>query len=134
MHLARIALLVPSLVAMGTLVACSSPPPSAKAAVKTTPSQYEVQLEGEYPNSLGSDPKVKFEGGCLVTMSDVSSESKMTEATTPTRLTYTGQSISCSYQKQDAVTFRLKATVKKDGVTVKETSTDARYGIVSFAV
>jgi len=134
---ARIALLVPTVIALATLVACSpTPSPSSvKTVGKSSPSQYEVQLDGEWsqPGSTG-DPKVKFDGECLVTASDISSASRMVEGTTPKTITYSGQSISCSFQKKEADIWHLKATVKKDGIKVKEVSTESRYGVVSFVV
>ena len=94
---------------------------------------YEVQLDGAYPIGQGADPNVPFQGECRLTTSDVSSEAKGVTGITPKTISFSGQSVSCNVQKQSPNALRLKATLKKDGVTLKEISTDSSYGSVSFS-
>jgi len=124
---ARIALFVPTVITLGALVACSPSASSATVPPKSTSSQYEVKLDTDVSS-------LPFEGGCLVTAPDASSQSETIKGNTPKVFTFNATSISCSYQKQNATSVRLKATVKKDGIKVKEVETEADYGIVSFAL
>jgi hypothetical protein len=105
---------------------------ATSARAKSETSVYEVMLAGE--NSRDGGPAtVKFDGGCLVTGSDGSSESKTIEGRTPSTYSYSGRGISCSYQKQGG-SDRLRATVKRDGQIVKTIETSTEYGIISFAI
>jgi hypothetical protein len=112
----------------------ADPPAEMSAAAAENPSTYEIQLDGEYPNGLGKDPGVPFAGECLVTTSDIASESKAVVGTTPKLVSLSGRSLTCSVQKQSGNALRLKANVKKDGVIVKEFSTEPGYGVASFSV
>jgi len=113
-------------------VAPLSKAPSAPASAPVG-SMYEVQLDGAYPIGQGADPNVPFQGECRLTTSDVSSEAKGVTGITPKTISFSGQSVSCNVQKQSPNALRLKATLKKDGVTLKEISTDSSYGSVSFS-
>jgi hypothetical protein len=104
--------------------------PVAALPIEQAAAIYEIHLDGAY-NNPGSDPHIKFSGGCLVTGS---SDYSTIEGTTPKRYGVTGIGMSCTFQKQGANNFHLQATVLRDGELVKQIETTAEYGIVSFAI
>jgi len=108
---------------------------SAASGTKYDWSAYEVKVEGDRTSWNGVEPTVmEFKGGCLVSNTDGSNESKSISGSTPQSFSYVGRGISCNYQKQRGDSDKLKVTVRRDGQIVKTLDTSAEYGIVSFAI
>jgi hypothetical protein len=123
--------LLGTLVALGVVAINLAPSTSSPATALSPTRRYEVRVESERD---GSYFHVDFDGGCLVTDESGSSASTSIEGTTPKTFTYTGRSISCSYQKRHSDSFPLRASVLRDGDVVKTVETTATYGTVAFAI
>jgi hypothetical protein len=101
----------------------ATPQPSASAT-------FEVRLassDGSNGTLPPYDRQVKFNGGCMVNGTYASIEGR-----TPKTYTYSGDSISCTYQKQEGNPWPLRVTAKRNGATVQLVSTESEYGVVSF--
>lgn len=131
------ALLITLLLVLGVLVVfgigvaqpqTNTPAASSIAASRHASPTIEVLVEGAYGPTAPNDPQLKFSGGCSVNGTYAS-----VEGVTPKTYSYSGDSISCTYQKQSPNSWPLKVTAKRNGVTVQQTKTEAEYGVVSFA-